>query len=200
MKKINFLFAFLMLCSVSYAQSPVTFGPKVGYTTSKLRTELKGFEEDFKAGFQAGAFIRINVSKKFYLQPEIYYAIKGGNLDSNSLTQKFKLETLDVPLIVGYKLIGKEAFNFRLFAGPVASFIMDKNIKFKLDGKELSGDKVNNTIKDAIWGVQMGAGFDILIFTFDVRYEIGLNDISSDNYEAKLKSNTFHVSLGWKIL
>jgi len=180
-----------------YAQVPVTFGPKIGFTTSKLKSDMSGVKDDFKNGFEAGAFVRVKI-KKLYLQPEFYYSIKGGILDSTSFNKKIQLNTLDVPVLLGINVIGKDAFNFRICAGPVASFIVNK--KIKLNGSKLPDDVVDKSIKDAIWGVQLGAGFDILMFTLDFRYEIGFNDISSNDSGIEFKSNTFHVSLGWKIL
>lgn len=194
------LILFLVIAFVSanlYAQLPVNFGPKFGYTSSKLKTDLTGINEEIKNGFEVGAFVRVKV-KKLYLQPEIYYAVKGGVLDTINLSSEITLNTLDIPILIGYKVIGKDAFNFRIFAGPVASFIVNK--KIKVDGKEIADDIVDKSIKDAIWGVQLGAGIDILMFTLDVRYELGLNDIGGNDTGVEMKSNTFHVSLGWKIL
>ncbi len=195
MKKLILFLLIAFLSTGIYAQVPITFGPKVGYTSSKLKMDLSGIEEDFKSGFEAGVFVRVKI-KKFYLQPELYYAVKGGTLDSINVTKEISLNTLDIPVLVGYRLIDNKAFNFRVFAGPVASFIVNKKVD---NASELINDIDDKSIKDAIWGVQLGAGIDILIFTLDVRYELGLNDIS--NYSgASIKSNTFHVSLGWKIL
>lgn len=197
MKRIALVLLLLFVSTITYSQSPVTFGPKVGFITSKLKSDISELEEDFKAGFQAGIFLRGNI-KKLYIQPELYYAVKGGNLDSTNSNQEFTLSTLDVPIIVGYKVIGKEAFNFRIFAGPVASFILNK--KIKLNGDEIADDLAEKSLQDAIWGLQMGVGFDVLMFTLDVRYELGLNDISSSDTKGSVKSNSFHISLGWKIL
>jgi hypothetical protein len=58
-------------------------------------------------------------------------------------------------------------------------------------------------LKDTQWGFQLGAGVDVLMFTFDIRYEIGLNNMytppaGSESYD--IKSNLFRFSLGWMIL
>jgi hypothetical protein len=48
----------------------------------------------------------------------------------------------------------------------------------------------------------MGAGVDILMFTLDVRYQVGLNDVITKvkTFDYNSKNNMFAVSLGWKIL
>ena len=57
-----------------------------------------------------------------------------------------------------------------------------------------------NDFKNTIWGGQIGAGFDILMFTFNVRYEFGLNNISNTSLMSKTGNNLFLFTLGWKIL
>lgn len=197
MKKIYLLFALLMVCTISYTQSPITFGPKVGFTSYKLTTDMADVEESCKNGFEAGAFVRVKI-KKFYLQPELYYSTKGGILKDSLFEQEIQLNTLNVPVLFGYTVIGKDAFNFRVFAGPIASFVVNKTIK--LNGDELADDIADKSLKDAILGAQFGAGVDILMFTLDVRYEVGFNDLAGDDFDASLKSNGLLISLGWKIL
>jgi len=195
MKKIILLLGIVLFSFGAYAQSPVNFGIKAGITSAKLKTDIDDITEEAKTGFEAGLFARVNI-KKFYLQPELYYAVKGGIIKDGSLEQEIQLNTLDVPILVGYKIIGKGAFNFRVFAGPVASFIVNKKVD---SGSDIIDDIVEKSLADAIWGAQMGAGIDVLIFTLDLRYEIGFNDLS-DVSGSSMKSNAFHVSLGWKIL
>jgi hypothetical protein len=53
-------------------------------------------------------------------------------------------------------------------------------------------------LKNAIWGLQAGIGVDVLMLTLDIRYEVGLNNISAiDGIE--IRNALFNVSLGWKL-
>ena len=61
-------------------------------------------------------------------------------------------------------------------------------------------------IEDMLWSLQVGAGVDVLMFTLDVRYNIGLNNVINDielpdgtpvTFDSK--ASGFNVSLGWKI-
>lgn len=53
-----------------------------------------------------------------------------------------------------------------------------------------------------IWGLNVGAGIDVLMFTLDVRYQMGLNEVIEkvNNFDFNSKNNVFCVSLGWKII
>ncbi|MBE9491890.1 MAG: PorT family protein, partial [Bacteroidetes bacterium] len=81
---------------------------------------------------------------------------------------------------------------------PVASFIVNKDIKIDGQGAKISDD----ALKDALWGLQFGAGIDVLMFTLDFRYELGLSDFyKGDNgTDYNFKNDLFKISLGWKIL
>ena len=53
--------------------------------------------------------------------------------------------------------------------------------------------------KTASWAIQAGAGLDILIFTFDIRYEAGLGNMYNGSQDVSFKNNLFNVSLGVKL-
>jgi hypothetical protein len=175
-------------------------GPKIGYTTSKLSTDLDDIKEDVKHNFQIGAFARFG--KKLYLQPEVYYATSGGSLkvEGTSLEEEIKLKNIVVPALVGFHLINAKVINLRIFAGPVANFIIDKSV----EADDLITDPLQDSnFKNVAWGLDAGAGIDVFFLTFDLRYELGLNNIfipDSGEPEQKMKSNLFVVSLGFKII
>ncbi|MBN1337907.1 MAG: PorT family protein [Bacteroidales bacterium] len=217
MKKYLFLALLGIAVFAVNAQSPVNPGIKIGYASSKISTNISDIETDFYSGFVAGAFVRLNL-KKWYLQPEVYYAMKGGELtydmgqvdpnDPNpaqAVSQKVNLQTIDIPVLLGYKLFDPPLMNLRIHGGPVASLVMNKDIEIKMDGVDLPAGDFEETLKNALWGMQVGAGIDFLVFTLDARYEFGLSNFydKPENDLGKLeeyKANIFHVSLGWKII
>jgi len=197
MKKYIILSLLLLSSSILFGQ--FTVGPKVGYNASKLSTNLDTVSSNFKSGFQIGVFVRIG--KKFYLQPEIYYTTQGGVFQSNAndWEQKVSIGSLDVPVLVGFKLLNAKAVNLRILAGPLASFVVNKSVK---ESGGILGPIENADINNINWGVQVGAGLDVLFFTLDVRYQIGLNNMIKEIENATInsKNNVWVVSLGFKIL
>jgi hypothetical protein len=202
------IFALVLLIAViagkeSFGQLNIKIGPKVGYTASQLRTNLDSISSQFKSGFQLGIFVRFG--KKIYLQPELYYTTKGGVFTSNSQNWKenIKIGSLDVPVLVGVSFINSELLNVRILAGPVVSFSVNKTIK---EENSITGPITSADIKSANWYIQAGAGVDLWKFTFDVRYQIGLNKIISDvayngsTINFNTSNNVWVVSLGFKFL
>jgi hypothetical protein len=199
MKKVFLLSALVFLASVTFAQ--FTIGPKIGFTMSKLTTNFEDVVEEAKAGFQFGAFARFG--DKLYVQPELMFVTKGGIIKSGTVLDakySIKLSTMQIPVLVGYRLLNLKVVNLRLMGGPAFSFITNKEID--LDEGTPEGIISDNNIKDAIWSIQLGAGVDVLMFTLDVRYEWGLNNLwdpqGGTSYD--MKSNLWNISLGWKIL
>ncbi len=188
MKTFAVLCLFLTASFVVSAQSPLNFGIKAGFNSSKITTDESMFDEDNISNFVAGAFARINV-KSFYLQPEAYFSSKGGKLEDTN-KNSFDLKTIDVPVLLGYKVINKGLVNLRVNAGPVMSFVTSKDV----DGPDFESGK----LKDSIYGFQYGAGLDLLFFSLDVRMENSFGDIYSGHSDEK--SKMFLVTLGFFLL
>ena len=195
MKKILICLIILFAAVDNFGQ--FSLGPKIGYSTSKLSTDLNDIKESAKSNFQIGAFFRFG--KKLYFQPEAYYATGGGTLkiETSGLKETIKLNTLGVPVLIGFKLIDAKVFNLRAMAGPVANFILNKTVDFD----ETYPDPIQESdLKNVAWGMDVGAGVDVFFLTLDIRYEFGLNNIYTGADSQSIKSNVFIVSLGFKIL
>jgi len=178
---------------------------------STLSPDLSDVENALQAGYQGGAFVRIG--DKWHIQPEVYFTLKQGELSydimdgTSSIKQNIKLNTIDVPVLVGWKFLDPPLFNLRLQAGPVASFVSSTSFDLKVDGVEMNTpDDFQESFNDLNWGLQVGAGVDFLMFTVDLRYELGLSDLNEEfenpieGVPTTFKSNVFFISVGWKIM
>lgn len=217
MKKFALLIVAALFTVLSYGQ--FSLGIKGAVTMSSLTTNIQDIEEAAKTGWQFGAFVRIG--DKWHLQPEVYFTAKPGQLSysftsttdpasSGTVTQDITLSTVDIPLLVGYKIIDPPTLNIRLQAGPVASFVTDKT--FSITSEGIDPPEVSDGYKEEFsnmnWGLQFGAGVDFLFLTADIRYELGLNKLlestgmvgGNEPYSGEMKNNVFMLSLGWKFM
>jgi hypothetical protein len=194
MKKIAFLTITLLSVSLLNAQSYFSFGPKVGFTTTTLTTDQYQIKESFATSMHGGVFLRLG--SKVFIQPEANFTTKGGILSQNDFfhAREIELSTLEIPVLLGAKVLDLRAANLRIMLGPAMSFILDKDIVMRENFEHLDPEK----IKDAMWGIQSGIGVDVLMLTLDVRYEIGLSNLSAVE-GIELRNSLFNVSLGWKI-
>ena len=185
------------LVTLTYGQ--FTLGPKIGVNMSKLSTNIEDVTEDMKTGFQFGAFVRFG--KKLYLQPEVLFSTKGGTLkaDGSDLETKINLNTIEIPVEVGFKLLNLKVVSLNIMGGPSASFVVKEEIEIN---QEIENPITEDHIKNTIWCFNLGVGVDVLMFTFDARYNWGLNNILEPvgGQSNDMKNNMWTVSLGWKIL
>lgn len=194
-----------------FAQGPISFGPKIGWNSSRLTTNYSTYVNDLKSGYQGGLFLSLYI-KNFYVQPEAYFSIKRGSLETNigdplnpvnslNVSQSVTLKSIDIPFLLGYRVLDLKLARLRIWGGPIASYILNKDYSLSINGVNKSSIITREDFKDAFWSVQFGAGLDVLMLTFDVGYEFGLNDFLSINSLNALnfRNNMFYCSLGWRL-
>lgn len=191
MKKLTILFALVLIAFTGKSQGFLDAGFKAGLNTSKISTNVADYTPQTINKYSVGAFARINLGR-IYIQPEAYYNSKGGEyIDKVNMStiNSFDLKTIDVPALIGIKLIDQKAFNIRVMAGPVFSFVTDKSTSSQL---------TESAIKDNFFGWQYGAGVDFLFLTLDARMESYSNNLY-DTPDFDSKNGTFVISLGLKL-
>jgi len=203
MKKITMLF--VLMLAAGFAFSQISLGPKVGFNTSKLTTDVSDIKSDASNSFNFGAFLRLG--KKIYVQPEVNWLTRGGVFKTPSISgispinQEVSMKTIEIPLLLGWRIINFGVGNVRLMVGPSASIVMDATVDITNEDDLLNPIK-DTDFEDLIWGFNAGVGVDVLMFTLDVRYQMGLNEVIKkvNEFDYFSKSNIFAVSLGWKII
>jgi len=205
MKKFAFFFILFLCTELTFGQ--FNFGIKIGYNANKLNTNIDSIKSSISSGFQVGVFFRIG--KRLYVQPEAYYTFSGGLFEENLVNtvsnwkQKVTVGSLDIPVLLGFKIIKSKIFNWRVMAGPEVSFVVNSKVK---DMNSVTGPLTTSDLSKVNWYIQVGTGVDILFLALDIRYQIGLNKIinsvsqGSVSYDYNSMNNMFLVSLGFKIL
>jgi hypothetical protein len=199
----------LMALAAGSLTAQISFGPKIGYTTSKLSTDRSDITSDLKSSFLYGAFVRLG--SKTYIQPEINWYTSGTVFKSpgiegglSPIEQEVTLKNIQIPLYIGHKIADLKLANIRVMAGPTATIIVDKEVKSKKGGSFIDPIKEAD-ISDLQWGFQLGAGVDVLMFTLDIQYYTGINkiikdvDVNGSTVKFDSRPSGFMVSLGWKI-
>lgn len=203
MKKITLLF--VMILATSFVFGQISLGPKIGFNTSELTTDVSEINSEMKNSFNFGVFLRLG--KKIYVQPEVNWLTRGSVLKVPTLSsvspveQEIDMKSIEIPVLLGWRLINFGIGNVRIMAGPSASIVTNTTITTD-DSNNLTDPIQDSDIEDMLWGFNIGAGVDVLMFTLDVRYQMGLNEVikSVEEFDINSKNNIFAVSLGWKII
>ncbi len=220
MKKVLLLFVALFIATITNAQiSPITFGPKVGYQTTKLSLDKNVIKSDFKGNMTFGVFARLTI-KKFVVQPELLYFKSGKVFEVNALGDNWGLNNLipnptfsinqsnlALPVMIGYQFIDIPIIKMRANVGPVFYFAVGK-AQYSMNGEDIPLP-VENVTENMTMGAALNLGIDIWKLTLDINYSLGLTDVFDDEFEFagheidlgdNTKQNIFTVTLGFKIL
>ncbi len=199
-KNFSLVVGILIMSTSAFPQVSVNFGPKVGINYSRLSFSGadRKINNRYATGYQGGAFLRINM-KRFYLQPEALFNEKGSrvsfdtdpsNQTGNRISGKVKLQSLDVPLLLGLKVIDSRIFNLRIAAGPMYSR------QLRDQSAVLNNLSPDASFRGNQYGYQAGLGLDLANLTFDARYEGGFQRITS---ELGGRPGSFTFSVGFKL-
>lgn len=206
MKRILLFLVAIIITTTAFSQ--ISFGPKIGYNTAKLSLDRNDINSELKNNFQFGVFLRLG--QKIYVQPELNFLTQGSifktPLTEGTLSpfhQEVNLKTIQIPILIGIKLIDLKMVSIRVFGGPTASIVQDKTIVNKVEN--YIEPITSADISDMIWSFQVGGGVDVMGITVDVRYNIGLINVlnkvqvGDDLIPFESKTNGFAVSIGYKI-
>jgi len=189
MKKYLLSAALLIAVCIS-AKAQFSLGVKGGVNFSKINAD--NLNESTRTGYQAGLFARFG--NAFYIQPEAYLSSTGGKFTTTdgNFSAKVNFTNLSVPLLLGHSF-GSKNLNFRLMAGPVYTYNLDKSQDFSDNANAAIADFGH--YKNSTIGFQAGGGVDIGPITADLRYEGGLTKISDDFGQHQ---NLWALSVGFK--
>ena len=169
MKKIV-LVIFLALGVHQFSNAQISFGVKAGINYNNNGEDaFKDATNDIaegasaKTGYHAGVWFRGKLPiLGLYLRPEIIYTEVKSEFEVQARTEDYSFKKLDVPVLVGKKLLGFA----HVFAGPSFQYILEDQIDFR----NLSTDEFNKFTV----GLQFGAGVEFDNIGIDVRWERGL--------------------------
>ncbi len=177
-------------------------GVKGGLSFSSLKGEDGSWlDASMRTGYQAGIWARLG-GAGFHVQPELY--VTGKSSEANLVEEGIDREgnisftSLDLPVLLGTR-VGLGVAGLRIYAGPVVSFVFDKNIGSTL-GQVIEFDKY----KDQQWAVTGGLGLDISSFRVDLRYEHGLTEnelrwMGGEGRSTTHKMNVWTVGIGYRL-
>ena len=194
----------LVSAQVSFAgKAHLLFPTTSGSWKSLKDAGLKAYDQkgSYSVGYNVGVSAKVDLPGAFYVMPELYFtSFKNEFTDENTKTSlKAKSNRIDVPVLVGYKLLGDTA---SLFLGPVASY--------NLSTKESYQTCKEHATKDFTVGYQFGAQVQLSDFIINARYEgafsndqrnfIDKHVVSGQEYEVQYdaRPSLFMVGVGYK--
>ena len=171
MNKKILVLSIALLSTVFYMNAQSGFGVKGGlsYNTNGELSEFVNEtgtiienEGKGKSGYNVGIYGKIGLGP-IYLKPELVYTKTTSEYELNSEIVDYKIARLDMPVLVGLKLIGP----LSVFAGPAFQYTLEN---------DFNDIKYNDIENEFTVGFNFGAGLDLGRLGLDVRYERGFNE------------------------
>lgn len=163
MKKLVASTLFITLfCLTVNAQKGSSFGLKAGLNYNANGDYFESIsnnaqDPDRNIGYHIGVFGKIG--NDLYFRPELVYTSTKSDYNSND----FDMKKLDLPLLVGAKIIGPVS----VFGGPSFQYILDT---------EFDGINIDNVENDFSVGLNFGIGLTFNKIGVDLRYERGFSE------------------------
>jgi hypothetical protein len=191
MKKIILTLGFIVAMA-TFVNAQWELKLQAGVNTSHLTTEHVDWTQQGRIGYQFGASVL--VGEKFYVEPGILWAQTSKDLfdrnDENATALKTSINTIRIPVFLGYHLLGNEESlaDLRIFAGPSGSFIT---------GISSDADIAKEDFKNFIFDLDTGVAIDVWFLFLEWHYVFGLTPVFNEGSDAKLQA--FYGNLGVRI-
>jgi hypothetical protein len=196
-RKILILLAVLTAASSAFeqdaAESSTRFGLRAGLHLASIKIEEKSLPDYGNIiGFNAGAIADISISEFFYIQPGLFFSVKGAEYSekygSESYGTIYSLHYLEMPLLASIKIALDESLSFRLNAGPYIGIGIAGTIEEKYENSEYPQDNYSYS-EDAFFaqlnlfglldfGMAFGVGIEFQNFYLGLNYDLGLANIA----------------------
>jgi hypothetical protein len=202
----NLCVVILLLVTVP-AAAQFSVGLKAGMSLSDYTVKTK-YNKSNKGGLAAGVTVMNTIGTNIGVQADIMYVQKGYNHQiCNQCYDKFTSTFIEVPLTLRYSFylpkISSKLANLKAHASGGMYFSRWLNAEYETkifddkitEGYEFSGEK------RADFGPNFGAGLEYALFSgalvFDVRYSLGLVDMSAPGSTNAQKNRSAILSLSY---
>jgi hypothetical protein len=136
-------------------------------------------ESDFKNAFIFGGFVGVTLSNLITVQPELLYSGKGAKQGSESNRVKYKLNYLEIPVLLKFKVLQAPKVKPGLYLGPAVAIKINAKRELQENGETSESDLEG--IRTPEIGFAIGGTIDFYLgvgaIVFDARYTNGFNSI-----------------------
>lgn len=202
----------LLLLAPGVARAQVSVGVSGGLSLSTLvGDDVDDDAVDRRTGFVVGGFASKALSERVALTSGLYYAQKGFEDSEVGSDFTFKLDYLEVPVLLQLGLLGNETTALSVFAGPSLAFEVGCEIEGSGGGASATVDcdasiLGEDAIETSSVSVNAIVGAGVRFMTSETMFLLvngGLNrgltsiDDSGEDADAKNSSWFFQAGLGW---
>jgi len=188
----------LALLSFIPLQAQWEVGGLIGFNVAGISVSPLASSEDYssKLGFGLGAVVDRLLTDQIILHLEPMYLQKGGTIKTSSFTLKFKVNYIELPIMIKYAFILNSVVVPYAMAGPSIGLLT--SAKYEDDEGYTQDEKDSTSGFD--FGLGLGGGvsypYGNMTFFAETRYVFGLVNINSESNESTVKNRGLLVFFG----
>lgn len=194
MKRNAFVLAAALVIAGLHTQAQgFHLGIKAGANLFKVDGE--SFDQEFKFGYNVGAFSEINFTSSWGIQPELLFnqtnyrtGTEFSNVYSGGVSNyQGKLNYLSIPVLLSFRPIPL----LSILAGPQFGILLNKN--------EHLTDNAEQAFKGGDFSLVGGAQLNLASIKVGARYVVGLNNINDLPNQTSWKNEGWQLYAGFRI-
>jgi Outer membrane protein beta-barrel domain len=178
------------------------FGITAGVNIAKISGDnINGAKN--KTGFSFGATAVVPMGSAFSFAPELVYTMKGAKFSDQNVDGSFKLNYIELPILLRYDIPVVGTTKPFLLAGPALAFQTSCKVSAEDQGVTVSvgcNQFTNEDMKKFDTGAMFGGGASFALggrmMSLGVRYNLGLMDLAK-NQDAKSRVLSFVGTFEW---
>lgn len=202
-KKAYLVVLIIVFFSIS---AEAQIGIKLGMNINHIKySHLNDLSFQKHITFQAGAFFTWKLSRKFSLQPELYYSRSGAkrsiSFPDNTIIISEEFSYIRLSLLVKYMLLSKGNWSLSPLCGLYGAYNLTADQKVSYGDEERS-DSIRELISlidlGFISGLEIGYKTGKGILLLDFRFSLGLKNTSKNDHSGeKVYNRMIVVQLGY---
>lgn len=186
------LILIILTTSLATAQTPA-IGLRGGLVISSTGGADAG-NSNLKPGFFIGAYIPLNFTDFYTLEPGIFYSLKGSRIADGTESSTFHLHYIDVPVFA--RIFLSESLN--IFGGPQISYLIGSRSRFENNGQIII-DTSTEGLRRFDLGVGIGIGYSLPLpvdLNINLGYEWGLLSLDAEG-NSKTYNRLLRLGVGY---
>ncbi len=191
-------FTCLVMLAAVPLQAQWEVGGLIGLNVASISVPTGTSSEDYSSrlGFGIGAVVDRILTDQIILHVEPMFLQKGATLENSVVKLKYKVNYLEIPIMVKYAFRINSVLAPYAMAGPSLGFLT--GAKFEDEEGNSQNEKDNTSAFD--FGVGLGGGVSIphenLTFFAETRYVLGLANTNKETDESVVKNRGLQILVG----
>lgn len=196
----------MAVATAQFAHAQLSINPEAGINIANMSTKINDSKLSSKSiiGYKVGAMVDIGIAKGFYIQPGVFYTVKGAEYSLVGIKDKHTLNYLEIPLNLGYRYEFDNAGAVFATVGPY--------IGIGLNGKSKQEGVLGSIEEDIKFGsnadqpkkIDYGANFSVGYISpiglyVRAQYGLGIANLSNVNNSSN-RNRVWGFSLGYSFV